>query len=66
MTLRPYRPVDMIFPGGAAAKAANKCPVCRSDIREGEFTSELSIREFNISGLCQKCQDFVFAAPEED
>lgn len=25
-----------------------------------EFTDELSKREFEISGLCQKCQDEVF------
>lgn len=31
-----------------------------------EFTDELSRREFTISGLCQKCQDEVFAPPDED
>jgi len=31
-----------------------------------EFTDELSRREFAISGLCQKCQDFAFAPPPED
>lgn len=31
-----------------------------------EFTDALSKREFSISGLCQKCQDDVFAPDEED
>lgn len=31
-----------------------------------EFTDEISKREFAISGLCQKCQDFIFAPPEDE
>lgn len=31
-----------------------------------EFTDEISRREFAISGFCQKCQDWVFAPPEEE
>jgi hypothetical protein len=31
-----------------------------------EFSDEISKREFSISGLCQKCQDVVFAPDEED
>lgn len=30
------------------------------------FTDALSRKEFSISGLCQKCQDFVFAPPPEE
>ena len=31
----------------------------RFDVTE-EFRNEISMREFEISGLCQKCQDSVF------
>jgi hypothetical protein len=30
------------------------------------FDSELSQKEFLISGMCQKCQDGIFGASEED
>lgn len=36
------------------------CPFCKGDITAGEFRDALSIREYRISGLCQKCQDQVF------
>ena len=37
------------------------CPSCkkRFDVTE-EFRNEISMREFEISGLCQKCQDSIF------
>lgn len=34
------------------------CPSCNKPV--GEFRDELSQREFEISGLCQECQDGVF------
>jgi hypothetical protein len=34
------------------------CPVCKQKI--GEFRDSLSRKEYEISGLCQKCQDEVF------
>ena len=29
-----------------------------------EFRDELSCKEYSISGLCQRCQDFVFGEKE--
>lgn len=38
-----------------------KCPFCGKSIDvEIEFRDQLSKREFEISGLCQKCQDEIF------
>lgn len=37
-----------------------QCPFCQKFITEDEFKDELSKREFQISGLCQKCQDKMF------
>ena len=42
-----------------------KCPSCSAKVEVGEFRDEISVREFKISGLCQKCQDEVFGAEEE-
>jgi len=39
------------------------CPMCKNPV--GSFKDELSAREFRISGMCQKCQDRIFAEPEE-
>ena len=39
------------------------CVSCRGPA--ASFRDELSHREFRISGLCQACQDNVFAGPEE-
>lgn len=36
------------------------CPFCNKEVSEDEFRDELSLKEYRISGLCQKCQDEVF------
>ena len=34
------------------------CPFCKKPINIGHFKDNLSIKEFQISGLCQKCDFF--------
>jgi hypothetical protein len=37
------------------------CPLCGTHVvSESQFTDELSVREYYISGMCQHCQDEVF------
>lgn len=37
------------------------CPFCHRKIDpKTEFVDDLSVTEYNISGLCQKCQDGFF------
>lgn len=36
------------------------CPFCGREVNVDEFKDELSVKEFIISGLCQRCQDEVF------
>mgnify|MGYP000873737427 CR=1 FL=1 len=43
---------------------AGKCVSCGADVTESEFRDEVSLREYTISGLCQKCQDEVFKEGE--
>lgn len=42
------------------------CPICGSEITYDEFTDDLSVREFEISGMCQSCQDMFFDEEEND
>lgn len=62
-----HRPVDLINPGRrsdiAAARCTSKPFGCGTPITE--FRDELSEKEFAISGLCQTCQDRVFAEVPE-
>ncbi|HIB83895.1 MAG TPA: hypothetical protein EYO59_04635 [Chromatiaceae bacterium] len=36
------------------------CATCGNDAQNHAFRDTLSWKEFNISGMCQKCQDEVF------
>lgn len=50
------------FGFGEEVKAVERgdCPLCKRKVDKGEFRDELSHREFEISGLCQSCQDDIF------
>lgn len=39
------------------------CTVCKQDIKE--FKNSESTREYEISGMCQECQDDVFEGYDE-
>lgn len=41
------------------------CPFCNNKVNPNEFRDELSKKEFEISGLCQKCQDGTFKNGKE-
>lgn len=36
------------------------CPFCDKKIDPKEFKDDISKKEFEISGLCQECQDRMF------
>lgn len=42
-----------------------KCPFCKKPIDATTFRDELSLKEFKISGMCQKCQDDFFGVKDE-
>ena len=52
-------------PGGVKRLDEGKCPACGGDIKLEDWKDEKSKDEFGITGLCQKCQDEVFAEPED-
>ena len=37
-----------------------KCPFCGEEIDESKFRNPISKKEYEMSGLCQKCQDEVY------
>lgn len=50
--------IESLFPGTLKAIESKQCPVCKSPI--GDFRDALSRKEYEISGMCQKCQDDFF------
>lgn len=52
--------VKKMFPEMVANKDSGKCPTCGKDVTMLDFKDQLSVREFKISGMCQKCQDETF------
>jgi hypothetical protein len=50
--------IEEMFPGTKENIAARRCPLCK-DVITG-FRDALSKREYEISGMCQNCQDEVF------
>ena len=42
------------------------CRCCETQIRLEDFTDELSLKEFEISGLCQDCQNDLFEEKKDD
>ena len=53
--------------GGCGVRTSGLCIMCpRSFDPATEFKDELSQREYEISGMCQKCQNSVFGGGERD
>jgi len=42
----------------------NKCPFCKQTIDTNEFKNLFNLKEFEITGICQKCQDETFNKDE--
>lgn len=57
------KPAFKIFPKALQNIKDGICPTCGEEITE--FNDKLSEREYQISGMCQKCQDKVFNKEEE-
>ena len=55
--------------GGSPRKeviTTGRCMSCKTDsITEDSFRDNLSIKEYKISGMCQKCQDDFFGVSED-
>ena len=58
------KPVFRLFPEKADRVIRSQCVTCAEPV--GEFKDAISRKEYGISGMCQVCQDSVFAEPEEE
>jgi len=51
--------------GDAIARVERgSCAMCNTTVRMEDFTDEISVREFGISGMCQSCQNDMFGEDE--
>lgn len=55
------RPVDILFPEMGAMRDMGLCPHCGIAVNPGDFRDVISLKEFDISGMCQACQDDFFS-----
>lgn len=62
--MNPTTPVDTFmknaFPEMFDRRERGDCPFCGNPIDPEDFHDEMSRREFEISGICQCCQDGFF------
>lgn len=52
------RPWGQMFPKKIENLKKGICTTCKAEIVG--FKNAISLKEYNISGMCQKCQDSVF------
>lgn len=52
--------MEKLFPREVDEVEKGNCPFCGVIIKLNDFKDRLSIQEYKISGLCQKCQDEMF------
>lgn len=56
--------INDIYPEAVEKIEAGICPFCHKKVTNQDFDDEVSLKEFAISGLCQKCQDQIFKEDE--
>jgi len=56
----------ILFPGLQGTIDKEICPLCYTKIKESDFKSRLSLKEYSISGMCQSCQDKTFGSEEKE
>ncbi len=52
--------VEKLFPDMAQRIQSGCCPMCGNKIHMEDFKDDISRREYEISRLCQCCQDKVW------
>lgn len=52
--------IEKLFPDALRRMEAGRCPICAKVIKPEEFRTELDVKEYKISGMCQSCQDKAF------
>ncbi len=52
------KPAASLFPNAPNLIRQGFCPLCFRKVES--FKNDLSLKEYNISGMCQACQDTAF------
>lgn len=47
-------------------RICNRVTGCGKVVHDSEFTDKVSLDEYYIAGLCQGCQDRIYASLEQD
>ena len=58
--------LSTLFPDEVERIKDDKCPLCAQPIRMKDFRDPISLREYEISGMCQDCQDTTFEEDPEE
>ena len=59
------KPIDLLTDGEHSRKIRHgECTWCGNAVDTAKFKDDLSLREYSISGFCQKCQDETFGIGE--
>jgi transcription initiation factor IIE alpha subunit len=48
--------LKQLFPEYLALREQGKCPFCQEPVTKDDFNDAISRKEYDISGLCAKCQ----------
>jgi len=59
------RLVKKVFTEFVESKAKGICPFCSVTINLDSFSNFASLKEYSLSGLCQRCQDNFFKGDEK-
>lgn len=54
------RPVDFLFPEMGSMRDMGLCPYCGVAVNPGDFSTVIALKEFDITGMCEPCQNEVF------
>ena len=60
------KPIFQISPHAKKCVENLICPFCEEKIDENHFSSEISKKEYSISGICQNCQNEIFGNENYD
>lgn len=58
--------LEGMFPKEIGRVREGKCPFCGVSCQPQDFRDPLSLKEWQISGICQACQDNTFGGGEND
>jgi len=59
-TSQVWNQLNVYVPMCKQAIEKHQCPLCHNHIQPNAFKDPLSVKEYNVSSMCQQCQDAVY------